>query len=136
MMSENDVPEVGPHQLDAVLRFLPIFEQPGYVFGEWHSPEGQFPYYAMHHEAIEFVQALYAQQVVFSFDWPSWQEEAERFVADPEALETADLLTLRKLLTTHVRKDRFVEGHLASVLECGHIVAILRRMGRICEETQ
>ena len=136
MMSKSDVPEVGPHQLDAVLRFLPIFEQPGYVFGEWHSSEGQFPYYAMHREAREFVQALYGQQVVFSFDWRSWQGEAERFVSDPEALETADLLTLRKLLTTHVRKDRFVEGHLASVLECGHITAILRRLGTIREQTE
>jgi hypothetical protein len=136
MMSKNDVPEVSPHQLDALLRFLPIFEQPGYVFGEWHSPEGQFPYYAMHREAMEFVQALYSQQIVFSFDWPSWQEEAKRFVADPEALKTADLLTLRKLLTTHVRKDRFVEGHMASMLECGHIAAILRRLGKIREQME
>jgi hypothetical protein len=133
MTSENDVPEVGPHQLDALLRFLPIFEQPGYVFGEWHSTDGQFPYYSMHREATEFIQALYGQQVVFSFDWSSWQEEAERFVSDPEALQAADLLTLRKLLTTHVRKDRFVEGHLAGMLECGHVAAILRRMGKIRE---
>jgi hypothetical protein len=136
MTSRNDVPEVGPHQLDAVLRFLPIFEQPGYVFGEWHSAEGQFPYYSMHREATGFVQALYDQQVVFSFDWSNWQQEAERFVSDPEALETADLLTLRKLLTTHVRKDRFVEGHLASVLECGHITVILRRLGKIREQME
>jgi hypothetical protein len=134
MTSENDVPEVGPHQLDALLRFLPIFEQPGYVFGEWHSSEGQFPYYSMHREATEFIHALYDQQVVFSFDWSSWQREAERFVSDPEALETADLLTLRKLLTTHVRRDRFVEGHLAGMMECGHVAAILRRLGKIREQ--
>ena len=136
MTSENDVPEVGPHQLDAVLRFLPIFEQPGYVFGEWHIAEGQFPYYSMHREAMEFVQALYDQQVVFSFDWSGWQKEAERFAADPGALQTADLLTLRKLLTTHFRKDRFVEGHLASMLECGHVTAILRRLGKIREQME
>jgi hypothetical protein len=136
MTSKNDVPEVGPHQLDALLRFLPIFEQPGYVFGEWRSAEGQFPYYSMHREATEFVQTLYGQQVVFSFDWRNWQQEAERFVADPEALGTADLLTLRKLLTTHVRRDRFVEGHLASMLECGHITAILRRLGKIREQME
>ena len=136
MTSRNDVPEVGSHQLDAVLRFLPTFEQPGYVFGEWHSAEGQFPYCSMHREATEFVQALYDQQVVFSFDWRSWQREAERFVSDPEALDTANLLTLRKLLTTHVRKDRFVEGHLAGMLECGHVTAILRRLGKIREQME
>ncbi|MBP1468929.1 hypothetical protein EYB53_024685 [Candidatus Chloroploca sp. M-50] len=24
-------------QLDALLAFLPIFAQPGYIFGEWHA---------------------------------------------------------------------------------------------------
>jgi hypothetical protein len=136
MTSQNDVPETGPQQLDAVLEFLPIFEKLGYVFGEWHSAEGQFPYYSMSREVMDFVQALYDQQVVFSFDWPSWQEEAKRYVSDPEALETADVLTLRMLLTTHIRKDRFVEGHLTSMLECGHITAILRRLEKIREQME
>jgi hypothetical protein len=34
----------------------------------------------------------------------------------------------------HVRADRFVEGHLASVLESGHITAILRRLRGIREQ--
>lgn len=44
-------------------------------------------------------------------------------------------LTLRKLLTAHVRADRFSEGHLASVLESRHITAMLRRLKRIREQT-
>jgi len=134
MTSQYDVPEIGLQQLDAILRFLPIFEQSGYVFGEWRSLEGQIPYYSMSREAKDFVQVLYDQQILFSFDWTSWQEEAERHVSAPEALEMADLLVLRKLLTTHVRKDRFVEGHLASTWECGHITAILRRLKEIREQ--
>jgi hypothetical protein len=39
-----------------------------------------------------------------------------------------------ELLTAHVRGDRFVEGHLASVFESGHITAILRRLKQIREE--
>ena len=134
MTSKDDVPEIGSRQLDAVLRFLPIFERPGYVFGEWHSPEGQFPYYSMSREVMDFCQALYDQQIVFSFDWPSWQDEAQRLYSDPAALERADLLTLRKLLTTHVRKDRFAEGHLAEMFECGHVTAILRRLKEVREQ--
>lgn len=134
MTSKNDVPEIRPQQIDAVLRFLPIFEQPGHAFGEWHSPEGQIPYYSMNREARDFVQTLYGQQILFSFDWMSWQKEAERYISAPEALETADLLVLRKLLTTHVRKDRFIEGHLASTWERGHITAILRRLKEIRDQ--
>jgi hypothetical protein len=133
-MREGDATEVGVEQLEAILRFLPVFEQPGYGFGEWESPKGQLPFYSMSHEARDFVQALYEEKIVTSFDWPSWQEEARRYIADPKALETADLLTLRKLLTMHLRKERFAEGHLADMLESGHITAILRRLRTIREQ--
>ena len=133
-MSSKEIPEVGPTQLDVVLSFLALLDRPGYAFGEWHTPKGQFPFYAMSDEVMGFVQALYDQGIVFSFDWPSWQEEAQRYVTDPTALAAADLLTLRKLLTVHVRKDRFVEGHLAGVLESGHIANILRRLEQIRRE--
>lgn len=134
MTSNSDLPEIGPQQLDAILAFLPIFERPGYVFGEWRSPEGQVPHYSTSSDVNDFAGALYKQRMVFVFDWVSWQEEAERYHSDPGALETADLLTLSKLLTTHVRRDRFVEGHLGSMMECGHIAAILRRLKAIREE--
>jgi hypothetical protein len=68
------------------------------------------------------------------FDWPSWQEEAERSLSNPEILETADLVTVRRLLTTRIRKDPFAEGHLASMFECGHIAANLRRLEEIREQ--
>jgi len=35
---------------------------------------------------------------------------------------------IRKLLTTHVRKERFCEGHLLAMFESGHIVNVLRRL--------
>ena len=72
--------------------------------------------------------------MIIPFDWRSWSEEAERYQMDPEALQAADLLTLRKLLTAHVRAERFAEGHLASVFESGHIAAILRRLKQIRAE--
>jgi hypothetical protein len=134
MMSQGDMPQIGPGQLDAILRFLPIFERPNYVFGEWQYPQGRFPYCLTSSDVNDFDKVLYEQRIVIPFDWPSWQEEAFRYHSDPDALETADLLTLSKLLTTHVRKDRFAEGHLASMLECGHITAILRRLKAIREE--
>ncbi|WP_390621590.1 DUF6508 domain-containing protein [Roseimaritima sediminicola] len=37
-------------------------------------------------------------------------------------------MTIQKLFTTHARKDRFCEGHLASMFENDHIPALLRRL--------
>jgi hypothetical protein len=82
----------------------------------------------------EFIKMLHRQNIIIPFDWRSWREEAERYQKDPKAPETADLLTLRKLLTVHVRAERFTEGHLASVFESGHIIAILCRLKQIREK--
>lgn len=61
------------------------------------------------------------------FDWMNWRE-GEQLVDDPVLLRRANLQTLRKLLTAHVRADRFSEGHLAGTFESGHILMILKRM--------
>ena len=134
MSDTEEVPKIGPEQLDAVLRFLPIFEQPGYSFGEVHAPEGQFPFYAETREVLEFVQVLYQTEMVFPFNWNQWQDKARQYMVEPEMLASADLLTLRKLLTTHVRVDRFSEGHLGEMLENGHITAILRHLQQIRDQ--
>ena len=80
--------------------------------------------------------ALSAQNLLVAFDWPSWQDVANCYFTDSAALESADLLTLRKLLTTHVRMERFVDGHLATVFESGHLVAILERLKALRAELE
>jgi len=126
----NNSKEVEPSHIAwaEVLQYLPIFDQPMFTPGIWVEAEGTLPFFRYSRESVGFVETLYSSGVVFDFDWPEWQAEAERLVSDQEALAAADLSTLRKLLTTHVRKDRFCEGHLASVLESGHIASILRRI--------
>jgi hypothetical protein len=129
-MSEDMASHIGPQQIDAVLEFLPAFESPGYKFGEW-TGSGYFSYSP---EVDDWIRTLYEQNILLPFDWTRWREEAQRYRSTPGALQTAGLLTLRKLLTTHVRADRFVEGHLASVLESGHVTAILRRLKQIRDQ--
>ena len=105
--------------IDKVLKYLSIFEKK-----EYRSKE-----------VSEFVETLYEEGFIISFDWGGWQSQAEQFCSNPELLNTADMITLQKLLTTHVRKDRFCEGHLACVLKEGHITAILRQLKKIQKET-
>jgi len=133
-VSKDSIPEIGLKQIDAILKYLPVFEKEDYQFGQWVEPEGQFPYFAFSREVDEFIGALRKQGIIIPFDWTSWRKEAERYQTDPKALETADLLTLRKLLTVHVRAERFTEGHLANVFGSGHIRAILRRLKQIREK--
>lgn len=98
--------------------------------GQWRG-EGLGAFYAYRDEVDRFVETLYSARVVYDFDWPAWQRQAERYVTVPSALQTARLTTLRRLLTLHARKDHFCEGHFAEMLESGHITAILKRVERI-----
>ena len=132
-MTPNAAPDVSSEQLDAVLEFLPIFESKEFSCGEWVVHKGCMPNFTYSPEVCSFERALYKHHIVLQFDWGSWTDEAKRYLASPDSLAEADLLTIRKLLTTHVRADRFMEGHLGHIFESGHIVEILRRLKAIRE---
>ncbi|WP_406699679.1 DUF6508 domain-containing protein [Singulisphaera sp. Ch08] len=127
-------PPIASEQFDAILPFLALFDTKGYCYGGWHTPRGEFGYYSYSEDVSSFIQVLYKQGWVVSFDWPQWQEEAERLVESPTDLARADAATIRRLLTLHVRKDRFCEGHLAEMLKNGHILALLYRLREIRDE--
>lgn len=93
-----------------------------------------FPTCRLSQEVYEFIDALHEFGWITPFNWGSWTDQAKRYVDDPEALSTADVETLQKLLTTHVRQDRFCDGHLLSMFTSGHMTAILRRIGEIARE--
>ena len=129
MDSSNPIP---PQDISNVLHHLPLLSRPGFVFGEWRTPPGQLPYVEYSLEALAFMHD--AAKLMLVFDWPEWKEQARLYIDDPQQLAQADLLTLRKLLTTHLRLDRFNEGHLLQMHENGHLVALLQRLAEISEQ--
>jgi hypothetical protein len=106
-------------------------ESEGFQFGHWTSEKGYFPNFTLSPQAYAFLKALYDNGWIVPFDWGSWQDEAVRYANDETLLQEADLETLRKLLTTRVRKGRFCEGHLAYTLASGHMAAMLQRLQRL-----
>lgn len=67
--------------------------------------------------------------VLTDFDWSEWAHgpECQALVKDPASVASADPLTLARLLTSHLRQDRFCEGHLQAAFQDGHLTAIVRR---------
>ncbi len=147
-MLVNPDTKVTIENMDAILRFLPIFEADGFTFGEWEAgatsdgeivmPEKdgvlQMPEVEYSDEVWEFVSAAEKNNWIIRFDWRSWTWEAAPYLDSQEVLKTADVEVLRKLLTAHIRNERFCTGHLLSVLKSGHIAAILKRLREIREE--
>src|SRR5688500_17575826 len=73
--------------------------------------------------------SLRSVRIIFPFDYRTWWNDyGRRFVAAPDALGEATLDDVRRLMTVHIRNDRFVEGHLLDAFESGHIVRVLERI--------
>lgn len=122
-------------RMQAVVKFLPIFETIApddfaHLVGSTEVP-GEIPFmgHLEYHPAVcEFMDACYENGMVLSFDWGAWSDEAHRYMTDPELVMSASLTTCKKLLTTHLRAERFCDGHLERVLRSGHVTAVLKRL--------
>lgn len=119
----------------AVLAYARRFDETDFVAGEWVSPETreggalQVGYWRPSEDVARWQAALYEHQVVLKFDWtdPEWTRQMRRYAGDQSLLEGARLLTIRKVLTTLVRADRFCEGTFAQAFERGVPQAAMRR---------
>jgi glyoxylase-like metal-dependent hydrolase (beta-lactamase superfamily II) len=113
---------INSEKAEAVLRHLPDLkaDPAGFLAGS---------------EFGDFYEALYDAGLIVEFDWEQWTDRAQEFVECPDLIRDADLDTLRRLLTTHVRNDRFCDGHLRSMVLSGHIVAILARLQALVEDS-
>jgi len=76
--------------------------------------------------------------VLTDFDWPEWAHgpECQRLTQNPGEIAAADVLTLARLLTSHLRSDRFCEGHLKSAFAQGQLLAIVRRASVLAQDAE
>ncbi len=70
--------------------------------------------------------------LVTSFDWPTWMTGRGRELSGhPDQIAGATLEECRRLLVAHVRRDRFVSGHLRAMIDGGEVPNILRRAAEL-----
>lgn len=128
--------KITPFDIDIVLQYLPYFANPTNKFYEIDKNPLTKPIvinidpFIYTHEVSEFITVLYRYNFIQEFDWISW-DESEKYQKDPNLIDDINMETIIKLLTTHVRADRFISGHLASVIDSGHILKILQRLADI-----
>jgi len=135
----SSIKPVSTEQIRAVTKFLPILEKinSNDFSHSVRLPGNEDVCYGIGH--VEFHPAVYAFTkacyengfVQPSFDWAAWAREARRYMADPALVASARLETCIKLITAHLRNERFCDGHLHSVFESGHLTAILRRLNQL-----
>lgn len=84
--------------------------------------------------ASGFVAACCDENFVQPFDWGEWSRDHESELCSHEFISNANLATIVRMLTTHIRADRFCDGHLLAVMKKGTIGAILNRLRDIESE--
>lgn len=112
--SDNDV--------EAILAFRPRFEQ--HINFTATLPVLQ----AVQQLTIDFAAALQERGFIELFDWDTFLASLGRPPEDPTLLATADIETLKKIVTAHIRIERFVRGHLQALIAAGYFTAFLDRL--------
>jgi hypothetical protein len=83
----------------------------------------------------ELLQTLFETGFLMVFNWHEWLNRNEVFQDlnrdIHEEIKSADLETLRKLMTSYVRGDRFSEGLLERIVADGKLHCILSRLQEI-----
>lgn len=84
-------------------------------------------------EVIRFREVLNDTGFLMIFDWGQWLDENKIYkdinnLGIHERIMSADLVTLRKLMTSYIRGDRFNEGLFIAVILKGHVTKILLRL--------
>jgi hypothetical protein len=128
--------------IEAILTFLPKLEEllPANIWKKEteSSVEGDevvaSEYRQYNSVVVAFEEALYRHGFIRDFDWPKWMPDAQRIFDNPALLQRARMSTCVRLLTLHVRNERFCDGHLGAMLDAGHITEILRRMSYLASQ--
>lgn len=141
-MSEQGVKVelITPAGMRRVLSFGPMFADTSTSYGEGPAVEAADDNTmtlrpAMPAErASAFVAACDEENFLQPFDWGEWSSHHEADLCSREFIRSADLVAIVKMLTTHIRADRFCDGHLLCVMDDGTIGAILDRLQSIDRE--
>ncbi len=107
--------------LKALASFAPRFRDPSAEFGKMKAtvtdPDGSeilcFPHVELSELGKQFFDMCYNQNwVMFDFDAGNWinTEEAQLLIQAPQNVGQASLQTLRQLLTSLIRQERFSDG--------------------------
>lgn len=88
---------------------------------------------------IAFLDALNYTGFVETFDYIAWAEQRGRKNDMPEnsaeEVKNMDLEELRKLITMHLRTERFAEGHMQKLFEEGFFNEFFNRLETLNDGT-
>lgn len=83
------------------------------------------------HHIYTVINMIYESKLTLVFDWVHETSPDELHCSDFS--DILDPIYLRKLLTAHVRLDRFREGHMKEIFQSGILLNLLQRLNEVHE---
>lgn len=120
---------------EKLITYVDIFAQDDFTpYQKIKVEDGEFEVYS--EEVDSFIQLFYKSKLLVNFRWQDWQKEALKFFENPLLVNEALEEDVLKLLTLHIRKDRFFDGHLGEMIETKHISQILQRLKNLSNQAK
>ncbi len=89
---------------------------------------------------IDFLDALNYTGFVENFDYIAWTQQRSQMNAMPknsmEEVKNMDMDELRKLITMHIRVERFGEGHMQKLYEEGFFNEFFDRLEALNDDSE
>ncbi len=67
---------------------------------------------------------------IIGFDYDTWIKEFGLDINDVDILDQLDLDTMQKIMTSHIRINRFVRGHLQHLITTGYMAKFVQSLQR------
>ncbi|MCI5867821.1 MAG: DUF6508 domain-containing protein [Methanosphaera sp.] len=113
--------------VDAILEYIPYFEDPE---SQFMIVENGKRYYD--DDADFFKDDLYQENIYRTFDnLKDWEETGWRYINNHELIKRLDLLTIMKLIYLIMQKEHARPGFMATLMDDGTILTILKRLEEI-----
>ncbi len=93
----------------------------------------QMPWFECSPAVRAWERALYDRHIVCEYGEDGWHEHFAEIVENPALLQSAGLTTIRRVLTTVVRGERFSGGYIEAMFEAGVAQAAMERLGELHE---
>ena len=82
------------HDIDALLEYLPYFQDENNKFYQIIDKPPQIPYSNYSETVDTFHHGLYQRNMILDFDWTQWINEGEKYMEKRELLITADITVI------------------------------------------
>ena len=135
MIKDIREPLPSKENIKNLLKYLPVFNEPGYSPGKpRYEKKGNsvtlWPY--CYNDAVRgFMNSCYKEGFMYSYNWSEYSGKVKEIQSRKSPYDEASLFEMCKILTGHMRNERFCDGHVASVIENGMMQALLGRLEQI-----